>query len=177
MTSRFSSTVLYPRAAVAITVQSCHSNVPQYLLVRRANPPDQGKWSLPGGKIEIGESTMDAAKRELCEETRLENCDWLSDPFMTTDAILVSVDKETKTMAKSKDSISFHYLIAQCFARVPKNDGLMPDVVASDDALDAKWYSLMEIQKLEPEQISQNVAKVVQRAEELFEKGCVVLST
>ena len=39
------------------------------LLVRRRNPPDAGLWSYPGGKIERGETIMDAAMRELEEET------------------------------------------------------------------------------------------------------------
>jgi 8-oxo-dGTP diphosphatase len=37
------------------------------LLVRRANPPQL--WTLPGGRIELGESAADAAQRELLEET------------------------------------------------------------------------------------------------------------
>ncbi|MGJ8559009.1 MAG: NUDIX hydrolase [Litorimonas sp.] len=39
------------------------------LLIRRANPPRAGEWSLPGGRIEVGESERDAALRELTEET------------------------------------------------------------------------------------------------------------
>ncbi len=39
------------------------------LLIRRANPPRRGEWSLPGGRIEWGERATDAALRELLEET------------------------------------------------------------------------------------------------------------
>ncbi len=39
------------------------------LLVRRANPPDAGKWGFPGGKINWGESIEHAAVREIFEET------------------------------------------------------------------------------------------------------------
>ena len=41
------------------------------LLIRRANPPAQGTWSLPGGRVEPGESSEDAVVRELHEETGL----------------------------------------------------------------------------------------------------------
>jgi mutator protein MutT len=41
----------------------------EVLLVRRANPPDAGRWGFPGGKIELGEAVKDAAVRELYEET------------------------------------------------------------------------------------------------------------
>lgn len=41
------------------------------LMVRRAHDPDRGRWSLPGGRIEEGESDADALAREVLEETGL----------------------------------------------------------------------------------------------------------
>jgi 8-oxo-dGTP diphosphatase len=41
------------------------------LLVRRANPPGAGEWSVPGGRVEPGERVEDAVRRELAEETGL----------------------------------------------------------------------------------------------------------
>ncbi len=41
------------------------------LLVRRANPPSAGSWSLPGGRIEPGETPEQAVVREILEETSL----------------------------------------------------------------------------------------------------------
>ncbi len=41
----------------------------EVLLIRRGTPPRLGEWSLPGGRIEWGERALDAALRELWEET------------------------------------------------------------------------------------------------------------
>ena len=38
------------------------------LLIRRGTPPRLNQWSLPGGRLEWGETTMDAALRELKED-------------------------------------------------------------------------------------------------------------
>jgi len=41
------------------------------LLIRRANPPGQGYWSIPGGHVEPGETWQEAVEREVLEETGL----------------------------------------------------------------------------------------------------------
>jgi ADP-ribose pyrophosphatase YjhB (NUDIX family) len=42
------------------------------LLIRRAGPPLQGEWSIPGGLLEVGETLERGVARELAEETGLE---------------------------------------------------------------------------------------------------------
>lgn len=41
------------------------------LLVRRRHPPGEGLWSIPGGRVEAGESDAEAVVREVLEETGL----------------------------------------------------------------------------------------------------------
>ncbi|HNS86312.1 MAG TPA: NUDIX hydrolase [Parvularculaceae bacterium] len=44
----------------------------EVLIIRRGKPPFEGKWSIPGGALHHGERLMDAARREVMEETALE---------------------------------------------------------------------------------------------------------
>jgi len=44
----------------------------EIVLIRRMNPPYQGKWALPGGFVDIGETVEEAAVREAAEETGLD---------------------------------------------------------------------------------------------------------
>jgi ADP-ribose pyrophosphatase YjhB (NUDIX family) len=41
------------------------------LLVQRANPPQAGRWTVPGGRVESGETLASAVEREVGEETGL----------------------------------------------------------------------------------------------------------
>ena len=174
-TTSSTRTIMHPRAAVAATIQwTCPStNLHHYLLVQRKNPPDQGKWSCAGGKIELGETTLAAARREVQEETQIRGCRWHSNSFLTTDAIVIDDDQkrnDKKDNSTGPHQYAFHYVIAHCFAKVTSvySSGNPPVVVPSDDALDAKWYTLTELRDLE---CSEPTIEVIERAEELSGLG------
>jgi 8-oxo-dGTP diphosphatase len=42
------------------------------IIIKRANEPYRGQWSIPGGRVELGESLVDAVRREMKEETGLD---------------------------------------------------------------------------------------------------------
>jgi len=42
------------------------------LMIQRGTEPDRGRWSLPGGRVELGETDEEAAVREVREETGLD---------------------------------------------------------------------------------------------------------
>eukprot|EP00985_Skeletonema_marinoi_P020789 scaffold12430_cov137-Skeletonema_marinoi.AAC.21 len=166
----------YPRAAVSVVIRfhdaspssstSTSSTIEpvRYLLIQRGKAPNKGMWSFAGGKIESDEATMDAAKRELREETGLGDSTqhtqqwtlkWYDDgPFTCSDAI----------------ADGFHYVISQCFAEVIASS--QPNIEASDDAMDAKWWSAKEVEVAESAgTVSPGVLKVLKRSELLYEKG------
>jgi 8-oxo-dGTP diphosphatase len=64
----------YPQHTVTVDVVLFRLGKPrQVLLIQRRNEPFRGKWALPGGFVDVGEPTRDAARRELYEETGVEN--------------------------------------------------------------------------------------------------------
>ena len=65
---RMSEQKPYPR----IGVSACVWRDGMVLLVERGKEPWKGKWSLPGGSLEFGETVREAARRELVEETGIE---------------------------------------------------------------------------------------------------------
>ncbi len=61
-----------PLCGVGVLVWRGPIDAGEVLLVRRARPPRQGQWSIPGGLQELGETCVDAARREVLEETGVE---------------------------------------------------------------------------------------------------------
>ncbi len=60
----------YPRPALTVdVVLATREPHPRVLLIKRAKDPFAGRWALPGGFVEENERLIDAARRELVEET------------------------------------------------------------------------------------------------------------
>lgn len=107
------------------------------LLIRRANPPDQGLWGFPGGRIEHGETLFQAAERELREETG----------FVTrAQGVLTAFD----VLDRAPDGrLRFHYVITVMHCA----DSGQTDIQAADDAVATGWFTLDQI-RANPERMS-----------------------
>jgi ADP-ribose pyrophosphatase YjhB (NUDIX family) len=124
-------------AAIAVLVQDRH-----VLLVRRANPPDQGLWGFPGGRIEPGETVFAAAERELAEETGLTG---------RAVRLLDALD----LLDRAPEGTLRHHFILLAVACTPLSGTLRP----ADDALDAAWFDADALQDDDP-CFSRNVANL-----------------
>lgn len=63
---------VFPRVCVDIIIKDSGGRV---LLLKRKNEPAAGQWWFPGGRIHIGETRLDAAKRKLREECGVDAMD------------------------------------------------------------------------------------------------------
>lgn len=120
------------------------------LLVRRANPPDAGRWGFPGGKIDGGESIEHAAVRELLEETGL-HAEALR-VFTAVDAF----DRD------DSDQLRQHFILIAVLCKWKSGEA-----VAGDDALEARWFRLDELDDASLA-LSLDVAEVARQAAALF---------
>ena len=66
---------VFPRVCVDIFVEDSHGHV---LLLKRTNEPAIGQWWFPGGRVHIGETRFEAARRKLRERLRLVQSQRLS---------------------------------------------------------------------------------------------------
>ena len=104
-----------PRISVGLVVW----RETEVLLIRRANPPFQGCWSIPGGKVEFGETLHQAGLREVMEETGIT---------ARVDALIDVYESITE---------HGHYVMADFSA-----DWIQGEPQAGDDALDAAFFPL-----------------------------------
>ncbi|MEM9393364.1 MAG: NUDIX hydrolase [Pseudomonadota bacterium] len=100
------------------------------LLVRRRNEPDAGRWGFPGGHVDFGETAMDAAVRELREETTITGR-----PIR----YLTNVDVIERD---DTGSIRFHFLLAAVLC-----DYASGEPSARDDVSEARWWSVEDVRK------------------------------
>ena len=119
------------------------------LLVRRGAEPLKGRWSLPGGMIDLGEDLLSAARRELKEETGLD-----VEPLEVVevfDRILFEGEsKPAAPGARRKHSprrarrVRYHYVVVDYVCR-RQGGRLKP----GSDSLDARWVRRDELAEYE----------------------------
>jgi ADP-ribose pyrophosphatase len=128
-----------PRAAVgAVVIEKG-----KVLLVKRKYPPKMGKWAIPGGSVNLGESLQEAAEREIREETGL--IIRAKKPICTFD--LIEQDPSGK--------ILFHYVIVDLLA-----DYMSGNPHPADDVSDTGWFSPKEVVGLD---MTENTRKLLEK--------------
>lgn len=122
----------YPRiehTVDSVVVQSGH-----VLLIRRRAAPGKGKWALPGGFINPDEKLLDAAIRELREETKLK----VPDPVLRGNIVKDKTYDDPMRSDRAR-------IITQAFLIKLPNQIELPKVRGADDADKAAWVPLAEL--------------------------------
>jgi 8-oxo-dGTP diphosphatase len=101
------------------------------VLVKRAHPPLQAQWSIPGGVLEVGELVRDAAIREALEETGLT---------VEPGELLGVFDRVVRD---GNGRVQYHYLLVDFLCR-----RLSGKLAAAGDAADARWFTRDELPAL-----------------------------
>jgi len=113
------------------------------LLIRRGKPPLYGRWVVPGGTVELGESLEQALVREMREETGLE---------VVPLEVLTVFDR----IERDGDRVVYHYVIVDYLCR-----WLGGEARAASDALEAAWAALDDLPRYD---LPQKALEVVQDA-------------
>jgi ADP-ribose pyrophosphatase YjhB (NUDIX family) len=96
------------------------------LLVRRGREPLKGRWTLPGGVLEVGESLVEGVAREVMEETGLQ-----VEPIELVE-LLDRIHRE-------ESRVRYHYVIADYLCRVTGGE-----LRAASDADEVRWVERAE---------------------------------
>ncbi len=97
------------------------------LLVRRAKPPLEGRWLIPGGTLELGETLAEGLVREMLEETGLR---------VRPGPLLLLFDR----IERDGDRVRYHYVIADYLCELVSGT-----LQAGSDALEAAFVAPEEL--------------------------------
>ena len=117
------------------------------LLVKRAHPPIQGQWSIPGGVLEVGEMVREAAVREAREETGL---------VVEPGELLGIYDR---ILRDPEQRVQYHYVLIDFLCRPVGGE-----LLAASDAAEVRWFRREE---LSPLQLAEDTLEVIGKG---FEK-------
>ncbi|MGH7331524.1 MAG: NUDIX hydrolase [Candidatus Rokuibacteriota bacterium] len=133
----------HPRVGVGAVV--LHEG--RVLLVKRGRPPALGKWSLPGGLVDLGETTSAAARREVAEECGIE---------VRLAGIAGVVDRVTRDEA---GRVRYHYVLIDYLAYAESDT-----VTAGSDAAEARWVPAEHVHTLDA---TEGLVDMIRRAQAL----------
>ena len=100
------------------------------LLIQRGHEPSKGKWSLPGGMLELGESLTQGVAREVQEETGL---------IVEALELVELIDRIHRENDGSRGSVRYHFVIADYLCRVVGGT-----LQAASDAEAVRWVERAE---------------------------------
>lgn len=112
----------------------------RFLLVKRKKEPNANTWGFPGGHVELGETALAAAVRELAEETGVTG---------RAERYLTNVDAITYD---NDGAVQFHYLLAVVICTYQSGTPL-----AADDVSDAGWFTPAQAAGLKQSPNLQNI--------------------
>jgi ADP-ribose pyrophosphatase YjhB (NUDIX family) len=119
---------LYPdQPVVGVGAVIVHDG--KLVLIKRGNEPSKGKWSIPGGHVELGECLPDAVIREAKEETCLD----VDNPCLVDVVDNVDLDAQGK--------VKYHYVIVDYLVHVKSGN-----VAAASDAAELRWVPFDEVE-------------------------------
>lgn len=123
---------VYPKTPL-IGVGAVVQRGKRILLIKRANEPARGLWSIPGGLVEVGETLKEAAKREVEEETgiKVEIGEFLD--------IIENIIRDRDGRVK------FHYVLIDFRAKPVSEDA---ELSPSSEALEARWFTPEEMKNI-----------------------------
>ena len=123
----------YPRFPIP-AVGAVILNDQRILLIQRGHEPSKGKWTLPGGVIEVGESPEDAIIREVKEECNLSI------------TVVGIIEVFNRVIRDDQNRIKYHYVILDYLTRCQAGDPWQEvSPRPGTDILDVRWIPLPEV--------------------------------
>jgi 8-oxo-dGTP diphosphatase len=117
------------------------------LLVKRGGQPSAGKWSLPGGLVDLGETTLEAVARGVAEECGLR---------IRIAGLAGIVDRVVRDDA---GRVRYHYVLVDYLAYPEAGTA-----VAGSDAADVQWIDVDAVERLD---ITDGLVDMIRRAQAL----------
>ena len=115
------------------------------LLVQRGSEPSYGKWSIPGGLVELGESLQEAVLREVREEVGLE---------VKVLDLVVALDRVIPDHA---GRIEYHYILLDFLCECPAGEPF-----PASDVLNCAFVPILSLNRYD---LTRGTERAIQRAQ------------